>query len=142
MIISIEQPSEADLDIIHGFLTESYWAPGIPRAVVARAAAHSICAIARNDDGALVGYARVVSDRTTFAWVADVMVLPEQRGKGIARDLVRALRAHPELQGLRRWLLATRDAHGVYAPVGFAPLSAPERFMEIRIAAPYGRPSL
>ena len=142
MNISIEQPSEADLDIIHGFLTESYWVPGIPRAVVARAAAHSICAIARNDDGALVGYARVVSDRTTFAWVADVMVLPEQRGKGIARDLVRALRAHPELQGLRRWLLATRDAHGVYAPVGFAPLSAPERFMEIRIAAPYGRPSL
>jgi GNAT superfamily N-acetyltransferase len=73
----------------------------------------------------------VVSDRASFAWLCDVFVLPAHRGQGVARSLVRALRAHPELQGLRRWLLATRDAHGVYAALGFAPLAQPERWMEI-----------
>ena len=138
MSIAIEQPTEADLDIIHGFLTETYWSPGIAREKVAAAAAHSFCAIARDESGALIGFARAVSDHVHFAWIADVMVLPQARGKGVARGMVAALMQHPEMQGLRRWLLATCDAHGVYAELGFKPLAKPERFMEITIAAPFG----
>jgi GNAT superfamily N-acetyltransferase len=137
--IAIEQPSESDIDVIHGVLSESYWSPGIPRKTVQRACANSLCAIARNDRGALIGFARLVTDKATFAWLADVFVLPSHRGKGVARDLVRAFQAKPELQNLRRWLLATRDAHGVYVALGFAPLDAPERMMEVRNRNPYGR---
>jgi GNAT superfamily N-acetyltransferase len=141
MPIAIERPSEADIDIIHAVLSETYWSPGVPRDVVARACANSVCAIARDEAGGLVGFARCVTDRATFAWLCDVFVLPEHQGRGLARALVRTLMDAPELQGLRRWLLATRDAHGVYAPFGFTPLAAPERWMEIRPAAPYGKPS-
>lgn len=139
--VAVEQPSRADLDVIHATLAATYWSPGVPRAVVERGCANAICAIARDAGGALVGFARVISDRASFAWLCDVFVLPEAQGRGIARGLVRVLRAHPELQGLRRWLLATRDAHGVYAPLGFVPLAAPERWMEIFVPAPYGRSS-
>ena len=139
--ITIEQPSETDIDTIHASLRETYWAPGIPREIIERAAANSICAIARDEKGALIGFARIVSDRATFAWLCDVVVLPTHQGQGVARDLVRALQAHPELQGLRRWLLGTKDAHGVYAPLGFTPLDAPERLMQIRNPAPYGAPT-
>jgi GNAT superfamily N-acetyltransferase len=137
--IDIGAPGEADLDTIHAFLTESYWAPGIPRDLVARACGNSVCAIARDDRGEVIGFARAATDRATFAWLCDVFVLPAHREKGIARALVRTLMAHPDLRGLRRWLLATRDAHGVYAPLGFEPLAAPERWMEISSPAPYGR---
>jgi GNAT superfamily N-acetyltransferase len=130
--IAIERPGERDLDAIHACLTESYWSPGVPRDVVARGCANSLCAIARDDAGALVGFARLVTDRASFAWLCDVFVLTPWQGRGIARALVRALRGHEDLQGLRRWLLATRDAHGVYAAVGFTPLAEPERWMEIR----------
>lgn len=136
--IAVEQPSDADLDVIHPTLAATYWSPGVPRDVVARGCANALCAIARAG-GAPVGFARVISDRASFAWLCDVFVLPEAQGRGVARGLVRALRAHPELQGLRRWLLATRDAHGVYAPLGFVPLAAPERWMEIFELAPYAR---
>lgn len=137
--IAIEAPGEADLDVVHAVLEQTYWSPGVPREVVARGCANSLCAIARDEAGALVGFARLVTDRASFAWLCDVFVLPERQGQGIARALVRALRAHPELQGLRRWLLATRDAHGVYAPLGFAPLADPGRWMEIAPPSPYGR---
>lgn len=140
--IVIEPPDEGDLDVIHAVLTETYWSPGVPRDVVARACAGSLCALARDgsdEHAALAGFARVVSDRATFAWLCDVFVLPQFQGRGVARELVGALQAHPELQGLRRWLLATRDAHGVYAPLGFTPLAVPERWMEIAVLAPYGR---
>ena len=133
----IETPTEADIDALHGLLAQSYWSPGIPRETVSRACANSLCAIAR-ENGVLVGFARVVTDRATFAWLCDVIVAPTHRGRGFGRSLVAALRAHPDLQGLRRWLLATRDAHGVYAPLGFAALAAPERMMEARLTAPYG----
>ena len=139
MKIAIEQPSEADLHIVHAFLAETYWSPGIPREKVAQAAAHSVCAIARDESGALVGFARAVTDYVHFAWIADVMVLPSHQGKGAGRAMVAALKAHPDLQNLRRWLLATRDAHGVYAALGFKPLARPERFMEVTIAAPFGQ---
>lgn len=136
--IALEHPSEHDLDAIHAFLAASYWSPGIPRAVVARACAHSLCAIARDGDE-LIGFVRVVTDRATFAYVCDVFVLGEHQGKGLARRMIRLFLDHPDLQGFKRWLLGTRDAHGVYAGVGFAPIAAPERFMEIRNLAPYGK---
>ena len=137
-LITIEQPSDADLDVIHRVLKETYWSPGIPRDVVARACAHSLCAIARDDGGKLIGFARLVTDKATFAWLCDVIVLPGKQGRGLGRALVQTFLDHPELQGLRRWLLGTKDAHGVYAPLGFTPLDAPERLMQIRNPAPYG----
>ena len=126
-------PARLDFDVIHGFLATSYWSPGIPRETVERAARGSFAfgLYETSGNGARqVGYARVITDRTTFAYLADVFVLPEHRGQGLARWLVEVITAHPELQGLRRWMLVTRDAHALYAQVGFAPLAAPERVME------------
>ncbi|MCL4716641.1 MAG: GNAT family N-acetyltransferase [Hyphomonadaceae bacterium] len=137
--IAIEQPSETDIDAIHAVLRETYWSPGIPRETVARACANSMCAVARDDKGKLIGFARLVTDKATFAWLCDVIVLPGKQGRGLGRALVRTFLDHPELQGPRRWLLGTKDAHGVYAPLGFTPLDAPERFMQIRNPKPYGR---
>lgn len=139
--VVLAAPSAADIDIIAPALAETYWSPGIPRAVVEKAWANSTCALARDGEGRLLGFARAVTDRATFAWLCDVLVLPRARGQGVARALVAALMAAPDLQGLRRWLLATADAHGVYAPLGFVPLPAPERWMEIKQAAPYGKPA-
>jgi GNAT superfamily N-acetyltransferase len=139
--VLIDAPTPADLTIIHAELAKTYWAPGIPLETVARAFANSVVALARDERGALIGFARVVTDKATFAWLCDVVVLESLRGKGVARAMVRALMAEPELQGLRRWLLATRDAHGVYAPLGFAPSPAPDRWMEIKNPAPYGAPA-
>jgi N-acetylglutamate synthase-like GNAT family acetyltransferase len=139
--ITIEQPSESDVDAIHAMLKDTYWSPGVPRDVVARACANSMCAIARDDKGRLIGFARLVTDKATFAWLCDVVVLSGRQGRGLGRALVRTFREHPDLQGLRRWLLGTKDAHGVYAPLGFQPLETPERFMQIRNPAPYGKPS-
>lgn len=137
--IAIDQPSEADIDAIHAVLTNTYWSPGIPRDVVARACANSMCAIARDEKGAVIGFARLVTDKATFAWLCDVIVMPGKQGKGLGRALVQTFQQHPDLQGLRRWLLGTKDAHGVYAPLGFQPLDAPDRFMHIRNPAPYGK---
>lgn len=128
-------PARLDFDVVHGFLATSYWSPGVSRAVVERAARHSLAFGVYHDGGGAprqVGYARVVTDRATFAYLADVFVLPEHRGRGLATWLVGTVLAHPDLQGLRRWLLATRDAHALYARAGFTPLAAPERFMERR----------
>ncbi|KAF0183770.1 MAG: GNAT family N-acetyltransferase [Hyphomonadaceae bacterium] len=136
--IAFEHPTAADMDVLHPLLRETYWSPGIPREVVERACANSVCVIARDDAGAFVGFARAVTDMTVFAWVCDVIVTPGRRGAGIGRALVAALQAHPDLQGLRRWMLGTRDAHGVYAPLGFGPVRAPDRLMEIIRPAPYG----
>lgn len=121
-----------DLDVIHRYLSEeSYWAPGIPREVVERSIRHSLCfAIVESATGALAGFARVTTDRGTFAYLADVFVLPAHRGRGLSKWLMQTILAHPELQGLRRWMLATRDAHGLYAEFGFTALPQPERFMQ------------
>src|SRR5690606_22649770 len=108
---------------------DSYWCPDIPREVVARALANSLCFSALLD-GRQVAFARVVSDRATFAYLADVVVLPAARGRGISKALVAAALAHAELQTVRRFMLATADAHGLYAQAGFAALARPERFME------------
>jgi GNAT superfamily N-acetyltransferase len=123
-------PARIDAAAAHAYLDRSYWASGIPLETVQRALAGSL-SVAVWRDGVQIGMARVITDRATFAYLADVYVLEEHAGQGIARAMVAALRAHPELQGLRRWLLFTVDAHGVYEKVGFRPLAHPERGMEI-----------
>ena len=130
-------PSRLQLGAIHAYLARSYWSPGIPQHVVARAIAHSLCFGIYLGD-AQVGFARVVTDRATFAYLADVYVLEEHRGQGLSKRLVEQVQAHPDLQGLRRFLLATRDAHGLYAQFGFAPPKTPQYLMEIRDPDPYG----
>lgn len=139
--ITIEQPSQTDIDAIHTVLKETYWSPGIPRDVVACACANSMCAVARDENGKLIGFARLVTDKATFAWLCDVIVLPGKQGRGLGRALVQTFQDLPELQGLRRWLLGTKDAHGVYEPLGFSSLAAPQRLMEIKNPNPYGLPA-
>jgi GNAT superfamily N-acetyltransferase len=119
-----------DIDAIHSFLSQSYWSPGIPRSVVARAIANSLC-FGVLQEAEQVGFARVVTDKATFAYLADVYILPAHRGQGLAQRLMEHIVRHPDLQGLRRILLATRDAHALYAKFGFRPLAAPDRIMEI-----------
>ena len=119
-----------DVDAIHAFLTQSYWSPGIPRALVERAIANSLC-FGAFWQGQQVGFARIVTDRTTFAYLCDVYVLEAHRGHGLAQDLMTRIVEHPDLQGLRRMMLATRDAHGLYAKFGFKPLAAPSMMMEV-----------
>lgn len=136
--IVFQQPDAEDMDTLHALLRETYWSPGIPRETLERACANSLCVIARDSEGALMGFARAVTDRTVFAWVCDVIVVPARRGEGIGRSMVAALQAHPDMQGLRRWMLGTRDAHGVYEALGFGAVGAPERLMEILRPAPYG----
>jgi GNAT superfamily N-acetyltransferase len=120
-----------DIGAIHNFLSHSHWSPGIPRAVVERAIDNSLC-FGVLSHGQQVGFARVVTDEATFAWLTDVYVLPAHRGKGLARRLMEQIIQHPHLQGLRRMLLATRDADALYAKFGFRPLAAPDRMMEVR----------
>ena len=123
-------PGRLDLADVHTFLTASYWARGIPFAVVRQSVRNSLC-FGLYDGERQVGFARVVSDRATFAYLADVFVLESHRGRGLGKLLMAAVIAHPELQGLRRWMLATRDAHALYAQYGFTPLRAPESFMQL-----------
>lgn len=121
---------EMDVDAIHAFLSgESYWARGVPRETVERSLRNSLC-FGVFDGDAQVAFARVITDRATFAYLADVYVLPAFRGRGISRWLMEAATAHPDLQGLRRWMLMTQDAHGLYAGFGFRPLAHPGRAME------------
>jgi len=123
-------PQRLDPVAIHAYLTRSYWSPGVSFDIVKKAMDHSLC-FGLYHAGAQVGYARVVTDQTTFAYLADVYVLEAHRGRGLSKRLVEAVQAHPELQGLRRFLLATKDAHGLYAQFGFKPLANPARMMEV-----------
>ena len=121
-----------DIDLIHRWLAEdSYWAAGRARETVARSLHHSYCLGAFTDEGRQVGVARSVTDWATFAWIADVYIDREHRGRGLGRWLVGELRERLEAAGVPRLVLATKDAHGVYQALGFAPLARPERFMEI-----------
>jgi GNAT superfamily N-acetyltransferase len=119
-----------DIEAIHGFLTQSYWSPGVPRPVVERAIANSLC-FGLLFEGQQIGFARVITDKATFAYLADVYVLPGHRGKGLSLRLIEQVIQHPDLQGLRRMMLATLDAHSLYEKFGFKALAAPERTMEI-----------
>jgi GNAT superfamily N-acetyltransferase len=121
-----------DFERVHLWLASSYWSPDIDRCRVERAAANSAMVVGSYADGVQVGYLRVVSDKTTFAWICDVIVDEAFRGRGIGRALVRFALDHPDYQTLRRWVLATRDAQGVYAECGFQPIDIPERWMMYR----------
>ena len=125
-----------DLDAIHAFLSRSYWATGIPRSVVERSIQGSLC-FGVYAAGQQVGFARIITDEATYAYLADVYVLQEYRGQGLATWLMEVIMAHPALQGLRRFALVTRDAHGLYSRLGFRPLQNPENHMEIRRADAY-----
>jgi GNAT superfamily N-acetyltransferase len=127
-----------DLGIVHGFLTESYWAKGIPREVVARSIENSLC-FGVYGHGKQVGFARVITDYATYAYIGDVFVLESYQGDGLGKWLMECILRHPWLQGLRRWSLATMDAHGLYAKFGFTPLKTPERFMELHDPKVYQR---
>ena len=149
-------PARLDLDVIHGFLTNCYWAKGIPREVVARSIEHSLCfgvydgssgLTPRLANGAApgvpaqVGFARVVSDFATVAYLGDVFVVESHRGRGLSKWLMGCVLQHPALQSLRRWILLTRDAHGLYSQFGFTPVKAPERYMELHQPEIYERSS-
>ena len=119
-----------DLDVVHGFLTECYWAKGIPRDVVACSIENSLC-FGLYAQGEQIGFARVISDYATYAYIGDVFVLESFRGRGLGKWLMECVMKHPKLQGLRRWSLVTSDAHGLYAQIGFEPLKKPENYMEL-----------
>ena len=124
-------PERLGLDVIHGFLTNCYWAKGISQEIVARSIEHSLCFGIYEDSGTQVGFARVVSDFATVAYLGDVFVLESHRGRGLSKWLMECIIQHPALQDLRRWILLTRDAHGLYSQFGFTPVKAPERYMEL-----------
>lgn len=124
-------PARLDVDAIHAFLVQSYWAQGIPREVLERSITGSIC-FGVYADTRQVGFARVITDGATFAYLADVYVLQEFRGQGLGRWLMEVVMSHPAVQGLRRFTLVTRDAHGLYSQFGFRPLTNPDGYMEIR----------
>ena len=119
-----------DLDAIHAFISQSFWAEGIPKETMARAIANSLC-FGLFDGANQVGFARVVTDRATYAYLCDVYVLESHRARGLGKWLMEAVMAHPDLQGLRRFQLVTRDAHGLYERHGFETPANPERHMEI-----------
>jgi GNAT superfamily N-acetyltransferase len=124
-------PALLDVPLIHDFLANrSYWAAGRPREVVRRSLDHSLC-FGLYERGRQVGLARVVTDRATFAWLCDVFILEAYRGRGLSKWLLECALGHPALQGLRRVLLGTRDAHGLYQRYGFTPLADPARFLEV-----------
>jgi len=129
--------SRLDVALIHETLSRSYWSPGIPKGVIERAISNSLCfGIYQGPDQ--VGFARVVTDNSTFAYLSDVFVLEEHRGNGLATWLVETIQSHEDLQGLRRFLLATRDAHPLYERLGFTMLANPDRMMEIVKSNAYG----
>lgn len=123
-------PTRLDLDGIYAYLRNSYWASGIPRDVFERSVRHALC-FGIYEGARQVGFARVVTDFATVAYVGDVFVLEAWRGRGLSRWLMEVVMAHPELQGFRRWILLTRDAHGLYTKFGFTPLGDPSRWMEV-----------
>jgi N-acetylglutamate synthase-like GNAT family acetyltransferase len=129
-IVITTDATRMDLDWIHRTLSSSYWAQGIPRETVARSVEHSL-SFALFENGQQAGFARVISDRATYAYIADVIIDHRLRGRGLGKALVAAMLAHPHLQNLRRLSLVTRDAHGLYAQFGFTQPASPEMYMEV-----------
>ena len=136
-VLISDRQDRIDVAFVHEFLARrSYWAQGVPREIVERSLAHSLClGVYRGDRQ--VGFGRVITDRATFGWLADVFVLESERGQGLGKRLVEAILGHPDLRTVRRLRLGTVDAHGLYARYGFQPLAHPEHFMEIQVANPY-----
>ena len=121
-------PARLDIDAIAAMLTRAYWAQGRTREMIARYVQHSLVFGIYHAEKQ-IGLARIVSDYTTFAWLCDVFIHEEHRGRGLGKWLMETIHGHPDLQGLRRWMLATRDAHGLYEQFGWTPLDNPERWM-------------
>jgi GNAT superfamily N-acetyltransferase len=118
------------LSAIHAYLTKSYWAEGIPKNIVKLSMMNSLCfGVFFGDE--LVAFSRVITDKATYAYLADVFVLEGHRGKGLSKQMMKAVKAHKDLQGIRRFMLVTRDAHGLYERFGFKSLANPERHMEL-----------
>lgn len=137
-LISTDQ-TNLDVDVVYNFLTRSYWAAGIPRETVVRAIENSLC-FGMYDNAKQIGFARVISDFATYAYIADVFILEAYRERGLGKELMASIMSHPKLQGLRRWELGTRDAHGLYAQFGFKPVDNPSPIMmEIVNADIYSR---
>ncbi len=130
-----DSKSRLQLDRVHGWLASSYWSPGIERELVERAIAGSHC-LGAYQDGEQLGFARTITDYATFAWIADVWIDDSVRGKGLGRQMVSWFVDHPQFAAIRRFALVTKDAHGVYEPLGFHPLIRPQNFME-RLAPDY-----
>lgn len=136
--VASDDRSRIDFETLHGFLTETYWARGIPRSIVEKSVRNSLSMGLYVDDE-MIGFARAVTDYSTFAYLEDVFVLDDWRGKGLGVWIAQCLIEHPALQSIRLWLLGTKDAHGVYAKLGFGPLEDPSRIMIIKDPAPYQR---
>ncbi len=134
-------PARLDLDFIHGYLTRSYWSEGISREIVEGGIANSLCFGVYEGDRQ-VGFARVVTDYATFAYLADVFIIESHRGKGLSKFLMECIVNDSRLQGFRRWILGTRDAHSLYEQYGFKPLAKPDRFMEIHNPDVYKKPAV
>ncbi|MGF1802312.1 GNAT family N-acetyltransferase [Vibrio gigantis] len=120
-----------DFDVIYGFISESYWASGIPKHILEKAISNSFCFGVYDGYDSQVGFARLITDKATFAYLADVFIVENHQGKGLSKWLVESIVSHADLQGLRRVVLATRDAHGLYAQYGFQPIENPEILMQI-----------
>ena len=119
-----------DFDVIYGFLSESYWAKGRPLEIIKKSIENSLC-FGVYLKGKQIGFARVVTDYATFAWIADVFIVENHRGNGYSKKLLESILLHPEMKNMKRWILATKDAHTLYNKFGFRQLKNPERFMEI-----------
>ena len=127
-------PKDLDFEVIYAFISKSYWAQGIPRQTMQKAMDNSLCFGVLKQQGELtelVGFARVITDRATFAYLGDVFVKPSEQGQGLSKMLMQAVSEHPELQGIRRFMLATKDAHGLYKQFGFTAVDNPEILMQI-----------
>ncbi|MEP1740642.1 MAG: GNAT family N-acetyltransferase [Kangiellaceae bacterium] len=127
-------PEDISISVVHQFLTDSYWAKSIPLKTLRKAIDNSLCfsVIAESSEQKeLVGFARMITDKATFAYLADVFVLDSHRGNGLSKLLMKSILQHPDLQGLRRMVLATKDAHGLYQQFGFKKLASPDTFMEL-----------
>ncbi|MDG3085096.1 GNAT family N-acetyltransferase [Vibrio hannami] len=122
---------DMDLDVIYSYISQSYWAAGIPRTTLEKAVSNSFCFGVFAPSGEQIGFARLITDRATFAYLADVFILEQHRGHGLSKWLVETIIQHPDLQGLRRVMLATKDAHNLYARYGFKPIENPEMLMQI-----------
>ncbi len=125
-----DDPQRLDLKAVHAYLQRAYWSEQIPYEIVARAARGSLCIGAYDQSGAQIGLARFISDYATFCYVCDVYVLEEHRGHGLSKALMAMAMEHPQLQGLRRWVLVTRDAHGLYQQFGFGSVAQVDSYME------------
>jgi GNAT superfamily N-acetyltransferase len=129
-----------DIDAVYGYLSTCYWSANIPRATVEKAIQNSLCfGVYDNQQNKQAGFARLITDYATFAYLADVFILEPYRGQGLSKWMMQCIREYPDLQGLRRWALVTKDAHGLYRQVGFTELGAPDRWMEINDPEIYNR---